>query len=468
MKPICRFTIMLCLACLTSSAATAATPVPMANTTEDKAAAAAARMANIPIPPRSMANATAPRPAGVSPRIAASAVPSPESVGMPLEEFEQIAEQNNPTLVQAAARVQAAQAECVQAGLYPNPTIGYKATDVGVNGYSGKQGAFFSQEFVTGGKLKLSQTVASQAVEQFQHAWQAQRQRVVNDVRRAFFGVLVAQTTMELNNEVVRIEREGAQAAESLFTAKEVSRVDVLQARIEANSATILAEKARNRYLAMWQDLAVVCGRPDMPPTKLLGRLDAELPEYPWDATLARILNESPELAEARSGISRAEAVVSRECAARIPNITADVGVFHDNESKDSVAEIQAGFPLPLFNRNQGNIQKAQADVVAARHEVRRKELELQQRLAVVFEQYQNARYQVERYAKEILPDARSSLELALAGYRQGELGYLMLLTAQRTYYHTNIAYVDSLGELQDAILAMEGNLLANSLQTVR
>jgi len=385
-----------------------------------------------------------------------------------LDEFEQLAKQNNPTLVQAAARVQAAQAECVQVGLYPNPNIGYKATDIGVRGYSGKQGAFFSQEFVTGGKLKQNQAVALQTVEQCQYAWQAQCQRVVNDVQRAFYDVLIAQTTMELNDELVRIEREGVQAADALFAAKEVSRVDVLQARIEANTANILAEKSRNRHLAAWHGLAVVCGVPDMPPIRLSGALDGALSEFTWDVTIARVLSESPEIAEARSGVSRAEAVVTREYGARIPNITAEVGVFHDNEADDSIAEIQTGFPLPLFNRNQGNIRKAQADLVSARHEVRRKELETQQRLAAVFEQYQNARCQVDHYSKEILPDARASLELALAGYRQGELNYLLLLTAQRTYYHAHLAYVDALGDLRNTVVAMEGNLLADSLQQSR
>jgi cobalt-zinc-cadmium efflux system outer membrane protein len=122
--------------------------------------------------------------------------------------------------------------------------------------------------------------------------------------------------------------------------------------------------------------------------------------------------------------------------------------------------------PLPVFNRNQGNIRKAQAELSIARAEIRRLELETKQRLAAVFEQYENARGQVERYAQDILPNAQKSLELVTAGYRQGEFNYLMLLTSQRTFFQVNLAYVDAVRELRSAVVALEGNLLGDSLQS--
>jgi outer membrane protein, heavy metal efflux system len=85
--------------------------------------------------------------------------------------------------------------------------------------------------------------------------------------------------------------------------------------------------------------------------------------------------------------------------------------------------------------------------------------------LAVVFEQYQNARCQVEKYTIEILPGAQKSLDMMIEGYRQGEFNYIALLTAQETFVHANLAYIDAVHELRTAIVAIEGNLLSNSLQ---
>ena len=102
---------------------------------------------------------------------------------------------------------------------------------------------------------------------------------------------------------------------------------------------------------------------------------------------------------------------------------------------------------------------------MAAQNEVQRVQLDLQQRLAAVFEQYATARYQVEKYSRDILPNAQESLKLANQGYQQGEYSYLFLLTAQRTYFQTNLTYLDALRELRAAATAIEGNLLSDSLQ---
>lgn len=391
--------------------------------------------------------------------------PAPVPQGITLGELESIAEQNNPTLAQAVARVQAARGEWQQSGLYPNPRTGYKANEINDDRQAGQQGAFFGQEVVTNNKRQLSQDAAYQAVQQAQWACAAQRQRVVNDVRRAFYDVLVAQRTIELTDQLVRVGQEGVRAADQLFQAKEVSRVDVLQARIEADSAKILAEKARNRHLAAWRNLAAVIGDPDMPPAALAGELQDGLSQLCWEDVRNRILAESPTLAEARSGVARAEAVLNRQCAERIPNVDLQAGAMYDNATRNPIAEVQVGMPLPLFNRNQGNIRKAQADMVVARNDVRRAELEVQQRLAAAFEQYQNGRCQVEKYAGEILPNAQTSLDLVTAGYRQGEFNYVTLLTAQRTFFQVNLAYVDSIRDLRESIVALEGNLLGDSLQ---
>jgi outer membrane protein, heavy metal efflux system len=404
---------------------------------------------------------------------AALAPPSPEpptvapapNQGMSLAEWETLAEQNNPTLNQVSARIQAARGECVQAGLYPNPRIGYQATEIGDEGQAGQQGGFIGQEVVTNGKLKRNRELAAQVVRQLECAWSSQHGRVVSDVRRAFYDVLVAQRTLELTDQLVRIGQEGVRAAEALLKIKERSRVDVLQARIEADSAQILVEKARNRYSAAWRNLAVVAGVPNMSPAPLLGDLQDGLPLLNWSETLGRVLSESPQIAESQSGVARAQAALARECAQQIPNIDLQAGVQYDNATRDNIAGVQVGVPIPLFNRNQGNIRRAQAELTAARAEIRRVDLDLQQRLATAFEQYQNARCQVEKYAGDILPNAQKSLDLTAAGYRQGEFDYVTLLTAQRTFFQVNLAYIEAIRDLRSATVAIEGNLLSDSLQ---
>jgi outer membrane protein, heavy metal efflux system len=389
-----------------------------------------------------------------------------QPLGMTLAELEKMAVQCNPTLIQAAARVQSARGQAIQAGLYPNPVVGYQGSEIGNEGRAGQQGGFVGQEIVTAGKLHLNQAVAGQAIRQAECAWATQRFRVLTDVRQGFYEVLVAQHSMELSEQLVRLGDQGVNAADKLMKAGELARVDVLQAKIEADSAKILLAKAKNRHAAAWRSLAAVVGNPAMQPVTLSGNLQEGMVSLSWEETLNRLLACSPQLGAARAGVAHAQAVLSRENAGRIPNIDLQAGVQFDNATSNTIAGFQVGVPFPVYNRNQGNIYKAQAELTAAQREVERVQLALQQRLATVFEQYTTARQQIEKYNSDILPNAEESLKLVSLGFQKGEFSYLVLLTSQRTYFQTNLAYLDALRELRAAGAAIEGNLLADSLQS--
>lgn len=414
-------------------------------------------------PPQAANRATGQERASQAPT---SESPADQKVAWTLPQLENLAEANNPTLVQMAMRIRAAQGEYVQGGLYPNPVVGYVGEEMGDEGRAGQQGAFLSQEFVTGGKLALNRAVASHEIQRAQYAWHAQRQRVLNDVRSGYCEALAAQRAVTLNEQLVQIGQEGVNVAEQLLGAKEVGRPDVLQAQIELESARVALGTAKNRSVGAWRRLVAVVGVPDLQPAPLAGGLEDCLSELTWEATQTRLLAESPELGEARAAVERARCTVARQCAERSPNVTVESSIQYDNATDDTIASVQVGLPLPIFNRNQGNIARAQAQLVAAEREVRRVELQLQNRLAAVFEQYANARMRAEKYKGEILPKAKESLELTRKAYQQGEFGFLNLLTAQRTYFRVNLAYLDSLRELCTSNVAIEGLLLSGGLQT--
>ena len=382
-----------------------------------------------------------------------------------LEDLEQIALERNPTLVQARMMVRAAQGGYLQAGLYPNPAIGYAGGDMGLEGTAGQQGAVFGQEVVTSGKLRLGSAVAGHEVQQARHGLEAQRRRVINDVRAGYYEVLLAQKMIDVHQELLRISREIAEAMEKALTLQEVSRADALQVRIEAERARVGLEQVENNHRIAWYRLATVLGQPDMPPAALAGSVDVDLPTPSRGEALGRLLAQSPELARARAGVERARCEVALQCAERVPNVEFEMWAKHDATTDEGLLDVGVGLPLPLFNRNQGNIVTAQAELIAAQREVERVELDLRNRFAVAFGEFVNARRQVDSYANTILPNGEESLRLIRLGLREGEFGYLTLLTAQRTYFNDNLEYLDSLQEFWARAVDLDGMLLSGGLE---
>jgi cobalt-zinc-cadmium efflux system outer membrane protein len=289
---------------------------------------------------------------------------------------------------------------------------------------------------------------------------------VINDVRIGFYDVLIAQRLLETTSELVRIGDESARTTENLLKASEVDRIEVLQARIEADSARLQWQRAVNRHAAAWRQLTAVLGVPQLPCCRLLGDVEQCCPQFEWHDSLVRVLAASPELAAAQSEVARANWALRRAVVEPTPNINFQAGTQYDDASGYQIQFVQTGIAVPLFDRNQGNIRKAEAEIAAARANVARIELNLQSRLAAAFERYANARQQVELYRQRVLPNAKDSLDLVGLAVQVKEFNYLTLLTSQRTFAQTNLAYLEAVRELRQSAVAIEGLLLSDSLAT--
>lgn len=372
--------------------------------------------------------------------------------------------QSNPTLAAAVARMNVARGQQVQAGLYPNPVIGYHGVEMGLRGTSGQQGGFISQRFITAGKLGLDQAIAGKEIDEAHFLFHAQEQRVLSDLRIRFYDVLVAQRRVTLTTKLAGIGSELVTATEKLIEGRQGTENDLLQAEIRADESHILLDNARNQNFEAWRRLVAVVGIPSLQMSPVDGELDTDLPRLDWDRCHATALSGNPALRAARTRVARARIVIQRARKEPIPNIDLSVSHRHHNVTDDNVTNVQVGIPIPVFNRNQGNIRSARAEWIRACNDVKRIELDLQDRLAVAYRRYANARQQVDRYRERMVPRAERSLKLVSGGYEKGQVDYLTLLTAQQTYLHVNLSYLDSLRELRTAASLIDGQLLGESL----
>ena len=381
-----------------------------------------------------------------------------------LDELEQLALSSNPTLSELQARVDAANGRWLQVGLKPNPVAGITMQEIGNENAAGQYGAMVGQEFVTANKLELNRNAAAWRVKQAEQELAAQRLRVLTDVRRGFYSVLVAQERVAVAEELHDIAQQSVDKAKELIKFQEPATV-LTQAEIEAELAAVLVDNSRVQQEASWRQLTAAIGQPDLPLGNVDGQLTTEAPKLVWDQTLDRLRRESPEIAAAAAAVEQSRWALHRASAQSTPNVTFQAGAAYDDASRDPFAMLQISMPLPIYDWNQGGIAEAQANVVAAEQSVQRVELNLQQRLAAVYQQYDQSRNQSLRYEATILKKARTNLDLNRQSYSSGQSSYLAVLTAQRSYSQARLAWLNALDQLWSATVQMEGLLLSNSLQ---
>ncbi len=392
--------------------------------------------------------------------------PKPAQVDLTLDALEQIALRNSPALAEASARLRAARGNWLQVGLPPNLVVGYSGQQLGSAGEAEQQGIFLGQSVVRGHKLQLNREVAAWEIQRAERQWEASQLRVLTDVRIGYYQVLIAQKRRQLSKQLVDISRQGAEAAEALFKGEEVSQADPLRAQVQSDTARILLQNAVNQHVEAWRRLAAVLGTPEMALQHIDGDLEPEELNVSWQQELQRLMSESPELAAAMADVEAARWAVQRARAEVVPDVDVQAVLQDDRGTGSTNANLQVSLPLPIWNRNQGGIRKARAEATAAQRVADRVALDLQARLATAYQQYSSAQNQVEQYTKEggILDKSRRTLELIRAGYRAGEFGVLDLLTVQRTYFTTNLAYLDAIGQLTQSAMLIRGLLLHGSL----
>ncbi|MCA9040524.1 MAG: TolC family protein [Planctomycetaceae bacterium] len=386
------------------------------------------------------------------------------STGITLEQLQQLAMQHNPTLAQARAETWKAHGQYVQEGLKPNPGIYYTSSEIGNEGSAGQHGAYFSQEFVTGGKLYLSSQIY--AMRQRGASWErmAQIYRVENNVRSEYYKIIVARKLVCQALQIERIAEDILNGINERVAKGFSSNIDKYQATIELQNARMLRLNAEAEYQAAWNRMRAVIGWDGLPMQSLA---DVELvtPELEWEETRDRLLSMSPQIQEAQFRVSSAMAKYNRAVAEPIPNVTVQAGALYDYGTEDAIAQVQIGMPIPINNKNQGNIRTAHAEWIRACREVERLKLQLARDLAEEFKQYNASQARLKLYDSDLIPAATKTLELSEQLVKGGEFNYLQLLTAQRTFTQTNIDRIKTEGTLWQSQIAIDGLLLTDGLQ---
>jgi len=391
----------------------------------------------------------------------------PAGEKLTLETLESMALAASPSVQRASALVWAARSRALQAGLKPNPEVGIDFQQLGSAGLAEQYGVLVSQEIVRPRKLQLDRSIAQHEANQLSWQLQAERQRVLNDVRMTYIRALRAERQLALTRDLVEIGQKGVEIATELMRAKEVSRADVLQAELEVETANILHQNARNTRLAVWRELSALVGREAMSPQPLEGDIEQTSDGLIFEEALSRIRGQSPEVTAALARIERARCNLQRQLIETKPNLSFQGLVnWRDNGTGgDPNGALTLSFPIPICNQNQGAIGEARYQLAAAQRELRRIELALGQRLAPVFQRYSNAAEQVDRFRNRILPKAAETLQLTRQSYELGEVSYVNLLTVQHTYANNQLAYLDAMETLRLAEIEISGLLLSGSLE---
>ncbi|MCJ1886634.1 TolC family protein [Pseudomonas sp. LA21] len=358
---------------------------------------------------------------------------------------------NNPDLAASGRDIGIAQGLREQAGLLPNPTLSWEQE--GTESANRTTTIGISQPLELGGKRGARVALAERGQDAAALGVQARRNELRGAVISGFYAALRAQERERLAQQSVALAQRGLTAAEGRVRAGKAAPLEANRAQVQLAEVRLEQERARRERADAYQGLAALMGLPTPDFSAVRSAVADRLPRLPSSDELLRRLGDSAEMRLAQTRIEEGEAALNLAKTQRIPDLDVSLGsqeAIEDGRS-DRIAVIGLSMPLPLFDRNQGNILAEARRADQARDLRNATELRLRQETQQALQQWSTAQVEVSAFRSTILPSAQTAVESATRGFEMGKFGFLEVLDAQRTLITARDQYLQALAQVSDA-----------------
>lgn len=360
---------------------------------------------------------------------------------------------NNPDLAAARWDIDIAQGDRQQAGLLPNPVLSLDAEDTRRN--SRTTSIKLSQTLELGGKRGARIDVASRAQDAASLTLEQRRNALRADVIDNYYGALRAQERLDLAQRSMAVAERGLGVASGRVTAGKASPVEATRAQVQLSEMRLELNRAQVGLTDAYRRLAASTGSAGAD-SQAVATPSQSTPPLPPLAQLLTRLEQTTELRLAELNILQTEASVGLEKAQRIPDLDVSIGSQYDASVRERVNLVGVSMPIPLFNRNQGNVLAATRRADQARDLRNATELRLRTETRQALDLWQTANTEVRAFNQQILPAAQSAVDSATRGFEMGKFSFLDVLDAQRTLIAARTQYLTATAQATDAWVRIE------------
>lgn len=362
----------------------------------------------------------------------------------------------NPEISVAMREKEATEGARIQAGVRHNPYISSEIQDTRSD--TQQITLQFNQEIELGNKresrLALADILHTKATAELDALKATIHANTVN----AFYEVLVAQERLALSKSSFEVANAAVNAATKRVNAGKSSPVEETKSNIAASSAKIELNQSNSQLNSARKRLSALWGNPFPVFEQAYGDVE-NIPLVPSFENLLALLENAPAIGIANLEVSARGGSTKLARSQSTPNITISAGIVHNQELGLNQAILGLSAPIPLFDRNQGNVQEAVSLQYKAQDELIALKTQLATKLAGEHERLSVARLSAISLREEILPGAQNAFEAANKGFNAGKFNFLDVLDAQRTLFQAKSQYIQVLLDAHQAIAEIESIL---------
>jgi cobalt-zinc-cadmium efflux system outer membrane protein len=250
------------------------------------------------------------------------------------------------------------------------------------------------------------------------------------------------------------VEYNHARVQKGATAEADLIRIELESDRLKAQ-ATLTAQQARRSLIALYREMGATAFPDSVVFTE---RLDDLAEIRPPD--LETVLRDRPEMRAAREGLKQAEANLDLQRANAVPDpqLMAGYKRFSGSGQYTGQNTLFFGFqvPLPIFDRNQGQIEAAEAKVLGAKEAVTDQEIAIRAEVESALSDYGSRREALLKVLPQMAHQAAESDQIAEGAYRLGGADILRFLDASRMDIETQVLFVQTLIDYHGSVVNVE------------
>jgi len=369
----------------------------------------------------------------------------------------------NPALEASAWHQRDRQALIEQSRIRPNPVLGMGVENFGgedaMEGFDSARATLrISQAIELGGKrikrIRLAQQEHALAAWDFE----AQRLDLIAETGQRYLDVLAAQHNLDLATESLRSAEELHGVMTDLALQGIIPGFERDQAQVQLTARKIDEEQQWRRLASARMQLAALWDASEAEFERVVGDLHAVMPIPSYDSLLERI-ERNPDWARWPTEIAARQAAAKLAGSSAIPNLKIGGGIRHFNHTDTQAFVVEVGFPIPLFDRNQGARQQARLSIEEAKARQRQAQVQVTARLHELYQSLRAEHYAVTLMRDESLPAAEAAFAAARLRFDQGLTNSLQVLEAERTLIDTQYRFIAALTTYHKTLVRIESFL---------
>lgn len=389
--------------------------------------------------------------------------PVKASESLTVERAVKTALETNPDLLAARQELEVARGRKVKAFLFNqfNPSVKgrvWNRHNPGSGNETDSQ-VMLQQEVEVAGQRGLRREEAIRNVNRVEAQVKNRERLITGQVKRAFFHALALQKCLELRKAIEELNLRIRDASKARFKAGVAPIMDSNLAEIrygQSRKETFVAAAAFQNALV---DLRRILG---WEADRSIG-LDGQLRNVPQGVLVAdllhRALAQRPDLIAAKREVVRVETAMDLTRRLVVPNPTFQGFYQTETEGPAGASKMIGGgisIPLPLFDRNQGELVTQGGELNRGRHQIVAVTRNIEREVETAFQAYEAARQSVEVFEAEVLDRIEENFRFIEIAYQEGKIGLLQLIVVQDDLINAQLSYVDSLGQFRTAEANLE------------